>query len=1698
MTTFGWVVTIGSNYTFCTFGQERKLASRHTNSSGNFTVRSMRAYCSKITNDLGRLAIYDTSGNLLGETEDFVGAGALRWYEANLITPVAVTNATDYYLAIHSDDNCWVRYSGSLDTWENNDAFAGGISDPFGSDAGGTDVRNAIIADSLALPTVIAVNQVPLASSASSGSVTDTARVISVDELTIVGSTEDTTTVSVVSVVMNQLTLAGAAVAPTVIPGAASTTMDQLTLAGAAPNVVPGLSVAADQLTLAGAAVSSAPTAGPVTVAVDQLTLASVTATGQGIFLPFVNADFVSPDELVLLRDDNHEVEIFGSALVPAVLWSARINNGSIGRGDTAIAFDGGAGSDFTLVEAYQEVWIGTSPGASDVGRLRVRAISSGDGGVTGTLTSAAHPWILQDDHYLTFLLDYPIRTAFPLIEGDGTFKKDQVIAYVKDNEDTTPAVVAGAHRSAFIGDVDVDFDVDASRSYATAEGATITSYGLEILPAAGSSTVFSTTNGTGTVTFTTTGQRWAKFTVTDSNGQSQVSYRCFFVHSTDVTDPDYPLFQFHNFRMSGSWERGGWQSFFSATGDATLSEVPNETLVVVWEVPKYQGTEQTVTLLPDAATTLLSGYMIRANANTDLESGLQRVDFEVHTIQEMMRRYNFSVSLEAVEGTPDEWWKFEDWLTVGRAIHHLWRHHSSIMHLADVVGLTSNTIRRAYSEFEEGDLYSMADSFARSRGIRAHVICDKAGRIHLTHDLQLLTDSERPKLPKAFEITADDRRGNIRLDSQPINRVAFVKTSGFAWDGSFRTDESGNRVPDATPYCASAPGIIPDDEGQNVFNFDRQTFRDQTHCNEIAGRVFAQQNNEFPNVPVVFHGNYAGVLDIAYELWYTMSLQVGDTARGLVWTDQRLACRTVSIQYDGDKGAMLCQANMEAEQAAIPGVAGYCMESFPDPGGDPDPVPAADSLPDALMTGSSIYFKSAAGKAWALRNTDSVLDLAQDPFWPTKQGTTASNSAIVFSCGLGFIERSTDGFQTSTDVTPSTSPPNDAGDAPAPTIGAVEFIRVEGNPLVSDEFMAVGRWQNATSDWRSWLVVTRDNGATWEWMSIGDFDPPDASTDITGYAFTTLDAALTSEAVRGVKLNSVRYFAHTNGNQGHILSRSGNTFTVENTDTATGTTVKNDQRVFRMSDSEAWAMGIDSYISPIRRFVVQEWSIPTDTTVSHVATYVSDEVPVANPASEVVSGGRYTSLTDGRLVAVFSSGFMSDCVVGTITFNTVTNTWSAVDILWQSASGSCGGVAQVIGLDDRHVLMVGSRPEGPSGRLVWIRDMNTGVDGPATLVSADHTVGFQGDPQYAILPDNRVVIGTIRNNGVTNLLEPHVVQWDGLTTAAPVVGPTGDLFGLGDDSEDEVALVGDGVDHVLVVRDYNGSFNGQRAQSYRVQGLTLYKHLNLNFVNQTEVDAGYFRSVHGLFHDTGNFWVNLTRRNFITPGYPRIQRVEVEEPGPLEFTSGFRALGASIGKGVGGNVWITAHDENTLELALFDFLLPVPTQMQQISLGAASIAEVDAKTYTAVPYGGWGDDGWVVVFGRMNDPDGLGDPQHIIESIDFGANFTSLEASWAGDHCGAVVMEADGFITAIRNRSASSKLYRGLIPPFLLMSTLDFPAGVNPRALEVDLFSGGVYACADIGNNVMVLKSLAPYLAWENLTYDHGISDGINVILLL
>ena len=87
----------------------------------------------------------------------------------------------------------------------------------------------------------------------------------------------------------------------------------------------------------------------------------------------------------------------------------------------------------------------------------------------------------------------------------------------------------------------------------------------------------------------------------------------------------------------------------------------------------------------------------------------------------------------------------------------------------------------------------------------------------------------------------------------------------------------------------------------------------------------------------------------------------------------------------------------------------------------------------------------------------------------------------------------------------------------------------------------------------------------------------------------------------------------------------------------------------------------------------------------------------------------------------------------------------------------------------------------------------------------------------------------------------------------------------------------------------------------------------------------------------------------------------------------------------------------------------------------------------------------------------------------------------------------------AIRNLGTSSKLYYGNAVVYLnLMSTLTFPAGVNPHGLKVDPYSLAVYAAADTAQSIMVVKSFPPYSKWVNMTYDHGTSEAMHSLELL
>ena len=228
----------------------------------------------------------------------------------------------------------------------------------------------------------------------------------------------------------------------------------------------------------------------------------------------------ISGGDLTLLRGENHRTSFYLTPCPATALWSARLN-GTLDRGVTAVTFDGGSGVNFTAIGAFQELWIGSAAGKYDVGRIRIKAVSSANSGVSGTVTIAANSIVTSDNDYLTFIGWYILKPIRPLIGEDGTFYKDSNITYSNQNSQPNPVCIGGENRAGFIDPTVGYFEIESQlpSSYAIANGASISSYAASLVFGAGSPT-FSINSGTGAgyIRFPTAGHYWIKWSVTDSN----------------------------------------------------------------------------------------------------------------------------------------------------------------------------------------------------------------------------------------------------------------------------------------------------------------------------------------------------------------------------------------------------------------------------------------------------------------------------------------------------------------------------------------------------------------------------------------------------------------------------------------------------------------------------------------------------------------------------------------------------------------------------------------------------------------------------------------------------------------------------------------------------------------------------------------------------------------------------------------------------------------------------------------------------------------------------------------------------------------------------------------------------------------------------------------------------------------------------
>jgi hypothetical protein len=92
-----------------------------------------------------------------------------------------------------------------------------------------------------------------------------------------------------------------------------------------------------------------------------------------------------------------------------------------------------------------------------------------------------------------------------------------------------------------------------------------------------------------------------------------------------------------------------------------------------------------------------------------------------------------------------------------------------------------------------------------------------------------------------------------------------------------------------------------------------------------------------------------------------------------------------------------------------------------------------------------------------------------------------------------------------------------------------------------------------------------------------------------------------------------------------------------------------------------------------------------------------------------------------------------------------------------------------------------------------------------------------------------------------------------------------------------------------------------------------------------------------------------------------------------------------------------TWEDGDTQQLLVFE--AATLDFVDKIALGTVTLAEFDAKTYVAYPQTVLDDDNLWFVYGRMNAPQGLANPEHIIKTANAGTAWASVANGFGAKH---------------------------------------------------------------------------------------------------
>jgi len=607
------------------------------------------------------------------------------------------------------------------------------------------------------------------------------------------------------------------------------------------------------------------------------------------------------------------------AVLIPNVIYTARLaalpsSNDQVYE----ITYNTGSGT-LGDVKAGMMLYVGTSAGAFDLGMCRVRVAPDGSKIYIGETSEIE--W--ASNCYLTIVDDFDIHARHVHVDSSGTLFMDVDIAFSDQHTAFSPVPVLGSHAVVWLTGATVDVEFDASDSWVF--DSTISGY---VWTAPGASASSGMTSATPTITYNAAGIYRVLCTVTAANAKTAVGVRYVFVYDDD--NPPATVFQIAN--CEGSVDSGGWMFDVTMQAEASLSEIRERTLVILFAKDYYNGVEQSIGPIEGRENIIAVGR-VGPSESIRWDPVAGQVHFSVYGPHYWMNKMKVSATQLEFSTAPGNWNQVTN-LSVDRALWHLMHWRSTATMVMDFYP-SGDTRYDDKTASLANYLWSQLTEIAGTK-IMAHVLCDRYGRMFAEIDPQMVPEVSRSAFPTVMTVTEDDWMDVIEFERATAHDVGQVNLS------TRFVNSSGASV---TLYSL-APGHLPRRYGEAAAPIDGMLAASQAQSNQMAGLYLGWKCNPFPGIPLKLPQNNR-MIDICPRQFLDITIAAEDTPRGVPYSGNIIP-RRVALPYDADARWLNVAINSEGEtfeeissNGDVPGTSGVDVDlSMP-------PLPPLPKLPN-------------------------------------------------------------------------------------------------------------------------------------------------------------------------------------------------------------------------------------------------------------------------------------------------------------------------------------------------------------------------------------------------------------------------------------------------------------------------------------------------------------------------------------------------------------------------------------------------------------------------------------------------------------------------------------------------------------------------------------------------------------------------------